>query len=93
MKKAPAPIHRPLPTREQIAERAEELFHQRGRQPGHELDDWLQAEYELMQLPVHQLAELATATPSRRSTRQFAVVCLVQAALLIGTKGLPPFRA
>jgi hypothetical protein len=27
------------------------------------MDDWLQAEYELMQLPVRKLAELPTAAP------------------------------
>ena len=30
-----------------IRKRAYELFEMRGRQPGHELDDWLQAEREI----------------------------------------------
>ena len=29
-----------------IRKRAYQLFETRGRQPGHELDDWLQAEHE-----------------------------------------------
>ena len=29
-----------------IQQRAYQIFEQRGRQPGHELDDWLQAERE-----------------------------------------------
>ncbi len=32
-----------------VAERAYELFERRGKQPGHEVDDWLQAENELRQ--------------------------------------------
>lgn len=31
-----------------IRERAYELFVQRGSEPGHDLDDWLQAERELL---------------------------------------------
>jgi hypothetical protein len=30
-----------------IARRAYERFEERGRQPGHDLDDWLQAEREI----------------------------------------------
>lgn len=32
---------------EVIARRAYELFEERGREPGRELDDWLRAEHEL----------------------------------------------
>jgi hypothetical protein len=32
---------------EAVSRRAYELFQQRGREPGHELDDWLRAEHEL----------------------------------------------
>jgi Polyketide cyclase / dehydrase and lipid transport/Protein of unknown function (DUF2934) len=35
------------PTDEQIARRAYELYLDRGQTPGHELEDWLQAEWEL----------------------------------------------
>ena len=34
-------------TREEIAERAYELYVARGKKPHHELDDWLKAEREL----------------------------------------------
>ena len=34
-------------TSQQIQERAYELFLKRGGQPGHELEDWLQAEREI----------------------------------------------
>ena len=33
--------------RDRIAERAYELYESRGREGGHELDDWLEAEREL----------------------------------------------
>ncbi|HTQ52274.1 MAG TPA: DUF2934 domain-containing protein [Candidatus Acidoferrales bacterium] len=34
--------------REQIESRAHEIYLSRGAEPGHELDDWLQAEREIM---------------------------------------------
>jgi Protein of unknown function (DUF2934) len=37
-----------FPLREQIEARAHEIYHARGAEPGHELDDWLQAEREIM---------------------------------------------
>lgn len=46
------------PTHEQIAARAYELYVNRGRIDGYDMDDWLQAEYELMQLPMHMIAEM-----------------------------------
>ena len=36
------------PTAEEIAQRAFEIFLARGEEPGHDLDDWLQAESELL---------------------------------------------
>jgi len=46
------------PTEEQIRSRAREIFLQHGSRPGHDMDNWLQAENELMQLPVRKVAEL-----------------------------------
>jgi len=46
------------PTEEQIRSRAHEIFLQHGSQPGHDLDNWLQAENELMPWPVRKVAEL-----------------------------------
>lgn len=37
---------RTIPTREEIAVRADELFLEHGSVSGHELDDWLEAERE-----------------------------------------------
>lgn len=39
----------PAPRDEEIARRAHEIFLGRGREAGHELDDWLQAERELIE--------------------------------------------
>jgi hypothetical protein len=36
-----------IPIEQQIQQRAYELYEQRGRTDGHDLDDWLQAEYEI----------------------------------------------
>ena len=49
-----APIEA-LPLEEQIQRRAYELYVERGNQSGSELDDWLQAEQEVLQtLESHQ---------------------------------------
>jgi hypothetical protein len=42
-------IEQALPTREQIAARAYELYLQRGCEHGHDVEDWLNAEKELTQ--------------------------------------------
>ena len=39
----------PEVTQEKIAQRAYSLYEARGRQEGHDLDDWLQAERELLE--------------------------------------------
>jgi len=43
--------------REHIARRAYEIYLERGRLPGHELDDWLRAEHELAQRADELLAK------------------------------------
>ncbi len=75
-----------LPTRAQVAKRAHQIYLERGAQPGHELDDWFQAEYELMKLPVHKIAELSPGTSSKRTSH--ALIALVQAAMVLGAQGL-----
>jgi Protein of unknown function (DUF2934) len=39
----------PVDIQEQVRRRAFDLYKQRGREDGHDLDDWLQAESELVQ--------------------------------------------
>ena len=46
------------PTEEQIRIRAGEIFLEHDSQPGHDMDNWLQAEYELMQVPIRKIADL-----------------------------------
>ena len=74
-----------LPTETEIRQRAEEIFMARGGRPGREIDDWLQAEYELARLPVNHLAKLSMSK-SKRAT--LAVAKVVQAALLLGASRL-----
>jgi hypothetical protein len=70
------------PTHQEIAARAYQLFVERGRITGHEVDDWLQAEYELMQLPVRELAKLPPTTPAKeKGKRGKSIVDLVRAAM------------
>jgi hypothetical protein len=46
---------------EQIRARAHELFEQRGREEGHDMDDWLQAEAEVTQQQQQQKAKTKAA--------------------------------
>ena len=66
---------------QEIAARAYQIYLERGCQPGHEVDDWLQAEYELMRLPVRKLAELNPLIDFRERGRRKSIVELVRAAL------------
>jgi hypothetical protein len=81
------------PTEEQVRARAYQLFLERGGRHGHDADDWLQAEYELVQLPVQKIAELDTTPPKRKEKRKLALVNLVQAAMLLGAEALPHLKA
>ena len=72
----------PRPTHQEIAARAYQLYLERGRLPGHDLDDWLQAEYELMQLPIRKLAEMEPSPlilPGK--LRKRSIIDLVHAAM------------
>ena len=53
------------PTEEQIRQRAYEIFLQHGSQPGHDVDNWLQAEYELKPLPVAEIARALKVAKDR----------------------------
>jgi hypothetical protein len=58
-----------MPNQDAIERRAYELYEQRGREDGHDWDDWLQAERELATpaLAVDQtIDELSAAAPARR---------------------------
>ena len=77
------------PTEEQIRARAYQIYQAGDGQPGRDLDDWLQAEYELMQLPVRKIAELDHSGQQKKSARQLAVVSLVQVAMILGAETMP----
>ena len=80
------------PTEDQVRVRAYQLYLEHGRQDGHDADDWLQAEYELVQLPIQKIAKLDAAPPKRKQERKLALVRLVQAALLLGAETLPHLK-
>ncbi len=71
------------PTDQEIAARAYQIYLERGRLGGHEIDDWLQAEYELMQLPVRELAKLDPIPPAKglRPNPRRSIVDLVRTAM------------
>ena len=69
-----------LPTHAEIAARAYALYVQRGRIEGYDKDDWLQAEYELMQLPVDQIAVLDT--PHAKDKKHRSLVDVVRLAVM-----------
>jgi HSP20 family protein len=56
---------------EEIERRAYELFEKRGRENGHELEDWLHAEHELLGWPAGELAEKDGAYEMRISLPGF----------------------
>jgi len=58
------------PSEAQIRARAFEIFRERGQQPGHELDDWLQAEFELTHRPFRVAQLLPIRTRRNLSQRQ-----------------------
>ena len=74
------------PIHQEIAARAYQLYIERGRQQGHDVDDWLQAEYELLELPVSKLAELEpnpTVKSAKSAPRKRNIVELVRAAMML----------
>ena len=78
---------------EKVRARAYQIYKERGGQPGHEMDDWLQAEYELLQLPIHKIAEIDPALAGKQKRfRKTALVSLVQAAMLIGSEAWPHLK-
>ena len=88
MQETSVTIERHIPAREEIAKRAYKIYWERGCQPGHEFDDWLQAEYELMQLPIQDIATM----PTKGSGRKSAIVNLVHAAMFLAASSLTQFK-
>jgi hypothetical protein len=55
-KKPPDVTSEPQELEHEIRLRAQELYEERGREDGHELDDWLRAEEEITQKKAHIIA-------------------------------------
>ena len=75
----PMTVQRPTPA--QIAARAYQIYLERGRISGHDMDDWLQAEYELMQLPVRKLAEIEPSPAPKDKLKRKSIIDLVRAVV------------
>ena len=87
-------MRRDGPSQEQVRAHAYQIFKERGGEPGHDMDDWLQAEYELLQLPVHRIVEMEHSAPASRhkNYRKMALVRLVQSAMLISAEAWPHLK-
>jgi len=60
---------------EQIRRRAFEIYEQRGREDGHDLEDWLQAESEVMAASLSRVLRLVFAdTPYPKKTRSLPTI-------------------
>jgi hypothetical protein len=70
------------PTCEEITARAYQIYWESGRRHGHDLDDWLQAEYELIHMPVRELAKLTVRKTSTIRHEAKSIVELVRAVML-----------
>ena len=53
-----------------------------GSQRGPAMHDWLEAEYELMQLPVPKIVELGALQPRRRDGNKLPQVSLLEASVM-----------
>ena len=78
------------PLEEEIRGRAYQIHLERGGQPGHEIDDWLQAEYELMELPIRAIAGLQPPKPTKGA--KTLLVSLVHGAVILGAESLPHLK-
>jgi Protein of unknown function (DUF2934) len=55
-KKTPTAVNESQELEFQIRERAYELYEARGREDGHDIEDWLRAEEEITQKKAHPIA-------------------------------------
>ena len=76
------------PQSEQIRMHAYQLYQARGCQHGHAMNDWLQAEYELLRLPTSKIVELKPSRSRKNRIQASALVALVQMAALLGTNAM-----
>ncbi len=70
-----------FPTEDEIRVKAYKIYLVRGGEPGHAEDDWLQAEYELLHLPLYKLAKLDAAIVEKETAQNHKLFDLTRAAL------------
>ena len=74
---ATSALAEPKTLEDQIRRRAYELYEERGREDGHELEDWLRAEEEIQEMQARSAAvrttELLSAMPPARRVRPSAI--------------------
>jgi len=75
---------------ERIRNRAYQIYLEHGRQPHHELDDWAQAEYELLRLPIQQITKLESF--KRKLGKRPSLVSLIRTAVLLGAGALTQLK-
>jgi DUF2934 family protein len=80
------------PSESKIRARAYQIYLERGGHPDHDADDWLQAEYELMQLPVHKIAEMEPPRRDKRGRGTKSLIDLVHAAIVLRVEALPHLK-
>lgn len=80
------------PTEEQIRRRAHEIYVASGCTPGHDVDNWLQAEYDLRQLPVRKIAELEPPKTKPSRIKKPSLVAFVHSAVILGAGALSNLR-
>ena len=81
-----------FPTLDEIRTRAYQIYRAHGSQPGHDLDDWLQAEYELMQLPLHKIATLEATAVEGNNLKVFSLARLALTLRKESSKQVPPHQ-
>ena len=80
-----------LPTHEEMDERACQIYVAQGSPPGHEVDDWLPAQYALMPLPLRKIVGLEPPKTGRAMPLGKSIVGLVPMAWLLGSDGRTQF--
>lgn len=70
-----------VPTLEEIQSRAYQIYLARGCKHGHDMDDWLQAEYELIHLPLRKIAELEAIAIEKGKAKQLRLLHLARTAM------------
>jgi hypothetical protein len=61
---------------------------ERGRESSHEIGDWSQAEFELIQLPIRKIAERELPQSKKGKVQKSTLVALVRAAIILGRTSL-----